>query len=152
MAILSTPSQYAFFTEGESLTETEHAPSCDINLMLRNAARGLNVRGSYNPGTYGYDDTTMDGVQFRIQKEQIESELQQLQDGDHEFTEQELAAIDKISPHLRKKYNLKIKSQKNDDQTTTKQDLDLIKKQKNVKTQKQVQNSDLQNEEVSNPS
>ena len=59
MALNYQPSKHAFFTEGEDLTEQEHLDSCDINKMVKNAMRGMQVRGGNNP-KYGYDDMTMD--------------------------------------------------------------------------------------------
>ena len=90
------------------MTEQEHIDSCDINKMVKAAARGQQVRGSKNPLQYGYDDTTMDGVSLRIEKERLEKELA---DGVSEETH-------KILPdHLKKRIKIK-KAQKNDDQTT----------------------------------
>ena len=63
-----------YFTEGESLTEQEHKDSCDINKMIRALERGQQVRGGNQP-RFGIDDTTMDGVQFRLEKERLEAEM-----------------------------------------------------------------------------
>ena len=71
MAIQYTPTKYAFHTEGDSLTDQEYKDSCDINKMIAAALRGQDIRGS-GPQQYGYDDTTMDGVRFRIEKEQLD--------------------------------------------------------------------------------
>lgn len=121
MANLNTPSKHAFYTEGDSLTEQEHADSCDINIMLKSAARGLQVRGSGEP-QYGYDDTTMDAVQFRIQKARLEEELAETAKA-NEFLEKEL---DLIPKSIREKFGFKKKTvpespaSKNDDKTTQK--------------------------------
>lgn len=80
--------------QGDSLTEQEHKDSCDVNKMILNAMRGLEIRGSSNQNQYGYDDTTMDAVQFRIQKEQLETELSATAQA-NEFSEDELKHIPK---------------------------------------------------------
>lgn len=71
------PDKYAFINEEASLTEQEHIPSCDINIMIKNAQRGLDVRGApigqWNDS--GLDDTTMTGLDYRIQKQRLEAEL-----------------------------------------------------------------------------
>lgn len=104
---------YDTIIEGDSLTEQEHTDSCDANKMLLNAARGMSVRGGAQP-QYGYDDTTMDGVQFRIQKEALERELA---NGPKEFSEEELELIPKP---IQEKFGYKVKAKtpKNDDKTT----------------------------------
>lgn len=110
-----TPSKHAFYTEGPSLTEQEHKDSCDINIMIKNAHRGMNIRGGSTP-QYGYDDTTMDALQFRIQKEKLESELSNVP---KEFEQHEL---DLIPEPIKQKFGYKLrknpKNAPNDDQTT----------------------------------
>ena len=54
MAIKYEPSEHAYYTEGESLTETEHLESTDANVMIKRAARGLPITTA-EPGLYGYD-------------------------------------------------------------------------------------------------
>ena len=71
---LSKPTKHAFNTEGVSLTEPEHESSCDINIMVKSALRGLQVRSGPQP-QFGYDDTTLDAVTHRIQKQELENEL-----------------------------------------------------------------------------
>ena len=120
MALNYQPSEHAFFTAEEDLTEQEHLDSCDINKMVKNAMRGMQVRGGNNP-TYGYDDMTMDGLQHRILKQQLEQELGDLSKG--EFDQE---ALDQIGPEIVKKFGFKLKQSKdlpkNDDQTTKKED------------------------------
>lgn len=102
--------------EGESLTEQEHKDSCDINIMIKNALRGAQIRGS-EIADYGYDDTTMDGVQFRIQKANLEK---QLATGEKEFTKETLALIPES---IVKRFGFTVKeTPKKDDQTTIKGD------------------------------
>lgn len=103
MPVLSKPSKHAFYTEGESLTEAEHKDSCDINRMIKDAKRGLQVRGGKTP-KFGYDDTTMDGVQFRIQKAETEKYLRDLADG--QLDEDELKHI---PDSIKKKFGFKAK-------------------------------------------
>lgn len=103
MPILSKPSKHAFNTVGASLTEPEHAPSCDINKMIKDAKRGLQVRGGKQP-RFGYDDTTMDGVQFRIQKAETEKYLSDLADGQLEEDE-----LKHIPDSIKKKFGFKAK-------------------------------------------
>lgn len=116
MAYLPKPGVHAIKTEGESLTEPEHAKSCDINVIMKNVARGLHVRGGPQP-QYGLDDTTMDGVSFRITKEQTETELRNLA-RENEFEEIDLNLIPKS---VREKFGFKEKKKptqtppKNDD-------------------------------------
>lgn len=113
MAILYKPTKHAFYTEGDSLTEQEHKDSCDINKMIRSIERGQNVRGGGST-TYGFDDVNMDGVQHRILKAEIES---QLSNGPKEFEKEEL---DLIPDQVRKKFGFKQKAPKNDEPKTTK--------------------------------
>lgn len=113
MAILYPKTKWDFHTEGPSLTEQEHLDSCDINKMIKNILRGMDVRGS-NPGQYGYDDTTMDGLTFRIQKQQLE---EQLSSGEKEFTKEQL---DLIPKSIQEKFGFKLKEQPQA-QTTTNQ-------------------------------
>lgn len=115
MAILYKPSKHAWIPEGESLTEPEHADSCDINKMIKNAARGMQVRAGAQP-VYGHDDLTMDGVQYRILKQQTEEELQRLA----ESGEVDEEALQYIPDEIKKKFNFKVKKKnaKNDDKTT----------------------------------
>lgn len=110
MPVLYKPSQFAFYTEGELLTEQEHKNSCDINKMIKNAHRGLPVRGGYSP-QYGYDDMTMDGVQFRIQKAELEKSLHEV--SETEFSQRE---FDLIPKEIREKFKFKVKKEATDDQ------------------------------------
>lgn len=120
MALNYQPSKNAFFTNEEELTEQEHLDSCDINKMVKNAMRGMQVRGGRNP-VYGYDDMTMDGLQHRILKQQLEQEL-----GDLSETEFDQETLDQIDPEIVKKFGFKLKQvkdlSKNDDKTTKKED------------------------------
>lgn len=124
MAILHKPTKHARFFEPDPLdlcpdgAEQEHKDSCDINKMIKNVQRGLEIRGS-GPQQYGYDDTTMDALTLRIQKQQLEEELKKAQS--IEFTEEELKAIpDKVKQKFKFKTKAKNESKKNDDQTTNK--------------------------------
>lgn len=112
MAILYSPTKFAFFTEGDPVTEPEHQDSCDINKMMRNALKGLQVRGGPNP-VYGEDDLTMDAVSFHIQKQNLEKELNEIAEK-HEFDPKEL---DLIPKKVRDKYKFKIKNELNDKKT-----------------------------------
>ena len=112
MAILYTPTKNAFFTEGDTLTEAEHADSCDINKMMRNALKGLQVRGG-SPPAYGEDDLTMDAVSFHIQKQKLEKELEEIA-AKHEFETKEL---DLIPKKVRDKYKFKTKNELNEQKT-----------------------------------
>lgn len=115
MAVLSKPSKFAFSTEGDSLVEPEHKDSCDINRMIRDAHRGLQVRGGKKP-VFGYDDTTLDAVQFRIQKAETEQYLKDL--ANEQLDEDELKHIPES---IKKKFGFKAKkaqqkpAQNNDD-------------------------------------
>lgn len=102
--ILYKPSKHAIFPEGETLTEQEHKDSCDINLMLRHAGRGLQVRGGPQP-EYGYDDTTMDAVRFRIEKDRLEKDLSSAAKSE-EFSEEQISLIPEP---VRKKFGFKAK-------------------------------------------
>lgn len=109
MAILHTPSKHARFFEPDPIDKTphgaeqEHKDSCDINKMIKNVQRGLDIRGS-GPQQYGYDDTTMDALTLRIQKQQLEEELKRAQN--IEFTEEE---IKHIPEQVQKKFKFKTK-------------------------------------------
>lgn len=91
MAIKYQSSKYAFHTVGESLTEPEFQKDCDINVMFRRLHQGQPVSTKPTSG-FGYDDTTLDGLSFRIQKQRTEEELAQIAKT-HEFTEEELRYI-----------------------------------------------------------
>lgn len=124
MPIQYKPTKHAFVTKGAPLTEQEHKDSCDINKMLKASSRGLQVRGSKNEPRYGFDDTTLDGVQFRIKKQELEAELSEIS-AKHEFSPEEL---EHIPPDVKKKFKFKTKKadqktppKNDDDKTTTKQ-------------------------------
>lgn len=110
-------SKHAFHTEGDSLTEQEHIPSCDINIMMKNINRGMHVRGG-RADQYGYDDTTMDGLQYQIMKQNSHEALNQLPKELDEET------FNVLPPEIHKKYGLSKKQAQNpktppnDDQTT----------------------------------
>lgn len=116
MAVLAKPGKYATQIIGESLTEQEHLDSCDINKMLKAASRGQHVRGGKTP-KFGFDDTTMDGLQHRIQKQRLENELQQTF-SNHEFTEEQINAIpDSVKEKFAGKIKLRKKDAAKNDQT-----------------------------------
>lgn len=117
--ILYKPTQYAFYTEGPSLTEQEHKNSTDAKLMLQRAAKGQDVyTRSVN---YGSDDMNYDLTQHLIQKQTLEAELlSHAQNSD--FSEEELKSIpqtilQKFGIKARKKSQMPVPP-KNDDQTT----------------------------------
>lgn len=111
MPILYEPEEYAYYTVGDSLTEPEHKDMCDANIMIKRAIQGKSIL-TRNPGSYGYDDTTLDGVQFRIQKQQLEQELSEsLQ---NEFTEEEAKQLKASLPeHMHER--IKVKREQNRD-------------------------------------
>lgn len=116
--ILYKTTKHAFMTEGDSLTEQEHIDSCNINLMMKNINRGMQVRGGNTP-RYGYDDTTMDGLQFRIMKQNNEDALNALPKELDEET------FNVLPPEIHHKYGFTkqkplppSKTAQNDDQTT----------------------------------
>lgn len=116
MPVMYKPTKFAFHTEGEPLTEQEHKASCDINKMIKNAHRGLPVRGGYAP-RYGYDDTTLDGVQFRIQKQMVEDNLNEV--SKTEFTQKE---FDLIPKDIREKFKFRVKADPTDAPNATTND------------------------------
>lgn len=124
MPILYKPSKYAFLTDGEILTEQEHKDSCDVNKMLAQAKRGYQIRGSNTSPIYGYDDTTMDAVTHRIQKQKLEEELIKISKTS-EFTEEELKSIpESIKNKFKFKTKQKAKNDElNDEKTPNKQKL-----------------------------
>lgn len=129
MPLQYKPTKHAFhFDEEDVQTEPEHQDSCDINKMIGAIHRGQMVRGGPAP-QYGYDDTTMDGVQFRIEKQRLEEELSEIAEK-HEL-EEEIA--NQIPPDVRKKFGFKTKkpnsSAKNDDDKTTTKKADSAPKQ-----------------------
>lgn len=117
---LPEPSKHAFFTEGLSLTEQEHAKECDINVMLKKAARGLPVAGGA-PQLYGHDDLTVDGVQHRINLEASHAELSRLA-RENEFDEDELK---RIPLSVIKKFGFKAKKKDPTPKPASKNDDDL---------------------------
>lgn len=97
---------FASKTEGESMTEQEHKNSCDINKMITAAKRGQMVRGGPRP-EYGYDDTTMDGVAFRIKKQELEKSLSEtFQNTEFSQKESEL-----IPEKVKKKFKVKTRQE-----------------------------------------
>lgn len=78
MAVMYKTPPFSTLVEGESLTEKEHAASCDINKMIQSAARGMQIRQGRQP-RYGYDDTTMDLLHHRIAKEQNEAAMAEIE-------------------------------------------------------------------------
>lgn len=112
------PSKHATMFNPEvepSMTEQEHLKSCDINVMIANAHRGQDIRMAQNQ-PYGYDDTTMTGLEIRIQKQNYEREMTRISET-QEFTQ---AEFDLIPADVRARFKFKIKSEAkpNDDQTT----------------------------------
>lgn len=112
MAIIQTREEIHFATpvDEESLTEQEHKDSCDINIMMRKINNGQQIRTANSELLYGYDDTTMDGLQHRIMKQKIEQDLQQISQ-DQEFTEAELNVIPES---VKQKFKLRKKVPQND--------------------------------------
>lgn len=114
MAVKYQRGPYDIVNDEKSLTETEHLDSCDINIMLKSIKRGQQVRGGGST-EYGYDDTTMDAVQFRIQKADLEEKLL---NGQKEFTQEQL---DLFPENIKKQFGYKLKKEaqtpesKNDD-------------------------------------
>lgn len=104
MAVQYKIGKYDTVVQGESLTEQEHKDSCDINLMLKSIDRGQMVRGGGSQ-EYGYDDTTMDAVQLRILKANLEEALL---NGQKEFSKEEL---DLFPNNLQEKFGLKLKKE-----------------------------------------
>lgn len=129
-------SKHATITETEEfpdLTEQEHKNSCDINVMMKSLARGVEVRGNGNL-TYGYDDTTMSGLELRIQKQNLERDLAETA-ATHEFDEEEFK---QIPEHLQKKFGFKQKQgSKEPDQNDVKPKRDEKVGQTDPKTTKE---------------
>lgn len=130
MPILYKETPWDLVCDDEHLTEQEHIDSCDANKILKAALRGQMVLSSRGEPQYGYDDTTMDGLSFRIQKQKLEEELGSLPK-DLEFEEND---FNQISPQIREKFGLKVKKAKkleakndelNDDKTPPKQPVQL---------------------------
>lgn len=110
--------------------EQEHKDSCDINKMLRNAARGIQVRGNSAEPVYGYDDTTLDGVTHRINKQNLERELKKTAET-AELSEEELKLIPES---IKKQFGFKAKKVKG--QKTKNDDLNDENSTKGQKTKK----------------
>lgn len=103
---------YALKNDKPSLTEPEHKESCDINVMLRRVHNGQQVRVSRNQPQYGHDDTTIDGLSHRINKQNLEQDLQQTFNS-HEFSPEE---ADALPGQVKQRFKIKIKkSATNDD-------------------------------------
>jgi len=118
MAILYEKTPYDTINTDPSLTEQEHKNSCDINLMMKSANRGLSIRGALTPPHYGNDDMTLDALSFHIQKSQLEQELGLLDEAHKEVSPEIFAHIPK---NIREKFGFKLKSikPKNDEKTQT---------------------------------
>lgn len=139
MAIKYEPGEHAIYCENNEITdkawtETEHKDSCDINLMLKNAAKGVQVRTGQGP-IYGFDDTTMDPVTFRNEMQTLQQEMGNISEN-MEFTEEEIQVIpEKIKKQFKfktKKIDKQNDAIKNDDKTT-----------KNVATKNSQPNTEL---------
>lgn len=113
MPIHYKSTKWAMKDFGPSLTEQEHKDSCDINKMVRSAKRGMQVRGSGNPVRYGFDDMTLDSVQFRISKQQAEEDMDEII-GNSELTDGDVETLKRVAPGVAKKYESKIKRKKVD--------------------------------------
>lgn len=103
MPLLYEPNDDAWYPEGESLCEQEHADACDINKMIARGFRGLPLNGSLAEAVYGLDDTNMTLMDVKTTKDRLESELTQ------SASEIELPqeAIDKLPPIVREKFKFK---------------------------------------------
>lgn len=104
----------------DHLTEQEHIPLCDVNRMVKNAMKGQAVLTSNSQPVYGYDDTTMDGHNLRIQKRALEEQLQEFAQN-NELSEDEAQHIPKT---IQEKFKIRVKKSKasdntNDEQKTT---------------------------------
>lgn len=136
MAILYKSSKHARKFEEDSLTEQEHKDSCDINLMLKAASRGQDIR-TRKTSDYGHDDLTMDALSMRIQKADLEEKLLS---GQKEFTQKEL---DLFPEEIRKKFGYKLKKEppkpepQNDELNDEMGDAKAPKKQAKPKKQNQ---------------
>lgn len=134
------PSEIDVFPDG---AEQEHKDSCDVTKMLRDIDRGILVRGNPAPPVYGYDDTTMDSVTHRIQKEKLERELFKSAKS-VELTEEEMKLIPK---NIQKKFGFKIKKSKIVEKTNDDLNDDKNKPQKNdknIKPEKKVDPSGVE--------
>lgn len=107
MPIQYKSSKHALIIEGENMTEQEHKDSCDINKMVKSAARGLQVRGSstgpWADGTI--DDLTIDRTQLNIQKQHLEAELTAFA-SQNELSPDELKHV---PSHVQKRFGFKAK-------------------------------------------
>lgn len=106
MPIEYKPDPYGIHTGPETLVEQEHKDSCNINIMLKKALNGQPVRMSSNNPTYGYDDTTLSGLDHRIQMQETIESLEQLAP-QAELTEEQLNAIPEKD---RKRFGFKAKA------------------------------------------
>lgn len=104
MAYLPKPSKHAFNTTGESMTEQEFKKSCDINQMMKDLHRGLNVRTA-QPAAYGYEDMNMSRLDVNLEIQRLEKELTEYAEA-NEFLQHEL---DAIPENIRKKFNFRLK-------------------------------------------
>lgn len=107
------PTKHAFYTEGDSLTETEHQESTDINKIMKDILNGKQVRTGPEP-VFGEDDLNLTAVQHRINKQKIEDELQQIA-AEHEFSEEELKHVPK---KVQEKIKFKTKKRRSNDDHT----------------------------------
>lgn len=135
MPILYKPSKHAYYTDELDLAEQEHKDSCDINKMIIAAQRGYTIRGSQAPLTYGYDDTTLDGVTYRIQKQQLEEDLTSISKT-HEFSEEELKSIPES---IKNKFKFKTKQKAKNDELNDEKKPNL---NKNLKSNNDSKKSD----------
>jgi len=106
--------KHALICTDESQTEKEHKDSCDINIMLKKAFKGQQIRMSSSQPIYGHDDTTISGLDHRINKQRTEEELSQTFN-DVEFSEKEKELF---HPEIQKKFKIKVKkNQANNDES-----------------------------------
>lgn len=106
------------FTQ-KSLTEQHHKKDCDPYNIIKKAQMGLPIGGRGGNLNYGYDDTTMDGLQYRIMKQHHEQEINQLLE--NEFTAEEYDIIkDRLPKNLVNKIKVKKKLEEKIEPTDTK--------------------------------
>lgn len=150
MALNTKPTKHAWYPSGETLTEQEHKNSCDVNLMLKAAARGqaIATRPIGQWDDRGVDDMNMSRLDILVQKQQLEEDLASYSQQDKELDQ---ALFDAIPAAIREKFDFTLKKQskaglKNDDLNDEKQPVQKTK----LKKAKTPDPDPAENDEVEN--
>lgn len=131
MPVQYTPSKYAFYTSDEILVEQEHKEDCDSNVIIKRAHNGQFIN-TKNPAGYGYDDVTLDGVQYRILREQVTESINETLE--NEFEEED---AEKLKAALPENLAKRVKVKRKQDPDLSKSMESMVQSSKQIKEETQ---------------